>query len=361
MKWLIVAGGTGGHIIPGVAIAQELLKMQREVSFVSGTRKIEEVILKNKPFKVYRLDVEGFIGRSLKDKIRAFIKMIRAIKEAYKLVKDLNPHIIFATGGYISFPVVLVGKLKNKKIGLHEQNIEPGLANKILSYLVDKIFVSIEESKRYFPEKKVVFSGNPVREDLLNLKPREHSGKGLLILGGSLGARFINELSLKIVPLLLDEYKNLLIIHQTGLDDFERIKEGYKNLIKEENKARLKVFPFIEDMNWVYSQVDLFLGRCGATTLAELFAVGLPAIFIPFPYATKNHQEKNAKILDEKGGAILIRQKEANPDRVLKEIKSLLENEEKLKNMSQIMKSFFVKDSRKIIIEEMEGLVKNVL
>ena len=360
MKWLIVAGGTGGHLIPGVSIAQQLLKLKREVYFVSGTRKIEETILRNKPFEVYRLDVEGFIGRPFKDKIRAFIKMIKATTRAYKLVKKLNPHIIFATGGYISFPVVLAGKLKGKKLGLHEQNIEPGIANKVLSYMVDKIFVSIEESKNYFPKKNVIFSGNPVRKELLNPKPREHSGKGLLILGGSLGARFINELGLKIVPLLLDEFKELFIIHQTGLDDFEKIKNEYKKIIKEENIKRLKVFPFIEDMSWAYSQVDLFLGRCGATTLAELFAVGLPAIFIPFPYATKNHQEKNAKIVAQKGGAILIRQKEATPEIVLKELRSLLKNSEKLKNMSQVMKSFFIKDPEKIIIEEMERLVKNV-
>jgi len=359
LKWLIVAGGTGGHIIPGVAVAQQLLKLQREVYFVSGTRKVEETILKNKPFKVYKLDVEGFVGRSFKNKIRAFIKMIKAIAKAYKIVDELNPHIILATGGYISFPVVLVGKIKGKKLGLHEQNIEPGIANKVLSYMVDKIFVSMEESKNYFPKEKVVFSGNPVREDILNLKPREHSGKGLLILGGSLGARFINELAIKFVPLLLDKFKDLLIIHQTGLDDFERVKNKYKKLIKKENESRLKVFPFIEDMSWAYSQVDLFLGRCGATTLAELFAVGLPAIFIPFPYATRNHQEKNAKIVAQKGGAILIRQKEATPEVVLKEIKNLLKNGEKLKSMSQIMKSFYTPAPQKIIINELEELIKN--
>jgi len=359
LKWLIVAGGTGGHIIPGVAVAQQLLKLQREVYFVSGTRKVEETILKNKPFKVYKLDVEGFVGRSFKNKIRAFIKMIKAIAKAYKIVNDLNPHIILATGGYISFPVVLVGKIKGKKLGLHEQNIEPGIANKVLSYMVDKIFVSMEESKNYFPKEKVVFSGNPVREDILNLKPREHSGKGLLVLGGSLGARFINEVDIRFVRLLLDEFKALLIIHQTGLDDFERVKNKYKKLIKKENESHLKVFPFIEDMSWAYSQVDLFLGRCGATTLAELFAVGLPAIFIPFPYATRNHQEKNAKIVAQKGGAILIRQKEATPEVVLKEIKDLLKNEEKLKSMSQIMKSFYTPAPQKIIINELEELIKN--
>jgi len=359
LKWLIVAGGTGGHIIPGVAVAQQLLKLQREVYFISGTRKVEETILKNKPFKVYRLDVEGFIGRSSKDKLRAFIKMIKAIVKAYKIVDDLNPHIILATGGYISFPVVLVGKIKGKKLGLHEQNIEPGVANKVLSYMVDKIFVSMEESKNYFPGEKVVFSGNPVRENILNLKPKEHSGRGLLILGGSLGARFINELAIKLVPHLLEEFDDLLIIHQTGLDDFEKVKNEYKKLIKKEHESRLRVFPFIENMSWAYSQVDLFLGRCGATTLAELFAVGLPAIFIPFPYATRNHQEKNAKIVAQKGGAILIRQRDANPEVVLKEIKHLLKNEEKLKSMAQIMKSFYTLAPQEVIINGLEGLIKN--
>ncbi len=360
MKWLIVAGGTGGHIIPGVAVAQKLMKTQREVCFVSGKRKIEEVILKNKPFKVYRLDVEGFIGRALKNKLRAFIKMVKAVAKAYSLIKTINPDIIFATGGYISFPVVIAGKIRGKKLGLHEQNIEPGIANRVLSRMVDKIFVSLEESKKYFPAKKVIFSGNPVRAEILDQKPKEHSGKGLLILGGSLGAKFINELALKIVPLLLEEYHDLFVIHQTGLNDFKKVEKEYENLIKKENKNRLKVFPFIEDMSWAYSQADLFLGRCGATTLAELFAVGLPAIFIPFPYAVKNHQEKNAKIVAQKGGAILIRQVSATPEVVLKEIKVLLEDKKRLKNMSQAMKSFFVKNSEEIIIKELEGLVKNV-
>ncbi len=357
MKWLVVAGGTGGHLIPGIAIAQELSNLKREVFFISGTRKIEEVILKNKPFKIYRIDVEGFIGRSFKEKLRAFIKMIKAIQISYKLIKKLDPNIIFATGGYISFPVIVAGKLLRKKTGLHEQNIEPGIANKILSYLVDKVFLSIKESEKYFPKKKIIFSGNPVRKELLEKYPREHSGKGLLILGGSLGARFINDLALKIVPTLLDEFKDLLIIHQTGLEDFERVKKEYKDLLNKKPFSYLKVFPFIENMGWAYSQVDLFLGRCGATTLAELFAVGVPAIFIPFPYAAKAHQEKNAKIVAEKGGAILILQKEATPSRVLNEIKSLFMEEKRLKIMSEIMKSFFVSNSEKTIITEMEKLI----
>jgi len=359
LRWLIVAGGTGGHLFPGIAVGEELLKLGREVYFVSGTRKVERVILKNKPFKVYELEVEGFLGRSIVNKTRAFVKMIRAFLKAYKLIKKLNPEIIFATGGYISFPVVAAAKLQGKVTGLHEQNIEPGLANRVLSKLVDKVFISIKGSEKYFPERKIIFSGNPIRKELLNKKPREHSGKGLLILGGSLGARFINDLALKVVPELLKSFSDLFIIHQTGLEDFERVKREYTKMLDPAQKDRIRVYAFIEDMNWAYSQVDLVLGRAGATTLAELFAVGIPAIFIPFPYATNNHQEKNASIVAEKGGAILIRQSEATRDKVLSELSKLLNSPEKLKSMSKAMQGFFIKDSEKIIINELERLVKN--
>ncbi len=354
-----MAGGTGGHLFPGIAVAQELMRMGREVYFISGIRKVEKVILKDSPFKVYELDVEGFLGRSVLNKGRAFLKMGKAVLKAYKLIKKLNPQVIFATGGYISFPVVLAGKCQGKVTGLHEQNIEPGLANKVLSKLVDRVFVSIKGSEIHFPKEKVIFSGNPVRKELLQKKQREHPGKGLLILGGSLGAKFINEISLKIIPELLKDFQDLFVIHQTGLDDYERIKEMYEKKLRKEQKERLKVCPFIKDMSWAYSQADLVLGRAGATTLAELFAVGLPAIFIPFPYATNNHQEKNARSVAEKGGAILIKQDEATPERVLRELKSLLNFPEKLKMMAQAMKSFFIKDSEKIIINELERLVEN--
>ncbi len=354
---MIVAGGTGGHLFPGIAIAQELISTGKEVYFVSGTRKVEKKILKNKPFKVFELDVEGFLGRSFFAKGRAFLKMNKAILKAYKLIKQISPDIIFATGGYISFPVILAGKMQGRVTGLHEQNIEPGIANKLLGRLVDRVFISIKGSEGYFPEKKVVFSGNPVRKELLKKKPRDHAGRGLLILGGSLGARFINDLSLKIIPQLLKEFKGLFVIHQTGLEDYQRVVAEYKKALKEEEKQRLKIFAFIEDMSWAYSQADLVLSRAGATTLAELFATGVPAVFIPFPYATNNHQEKNAKTIVEKGGAILIRQSDATPERVLKELKELLGSSQKLQNMARIIKSFFIENSEKIIIKELERLV----
>lgn len=361
MKWLIVAGGTGGHIFPGIAVAEELIRRGRTVYFVSGIRKIEKTILEDRPFNVYHLDMEGFIGRSFLEKVKATYKMIKAFLICFKLVSQLKPDIVFATGGYISFPVVVAAKFFRKKTGLHEQNIEPGIANKVLSKMVDVVFISIKGVEKHFPKRtKIVFSGNPVRKDILEKRPREHKGKGLLILGGSLGARFINDLSLKVVPELLKKFPEVYVYHQTGLDEFERIKEKYQQVLNSDMKSRVKVYPFIKDMGWIYSQVDLFLGRAGATTLAELFAVGLPAVFIPFPYATRDHQKKNALAVAEKGGAIVVDQKEATPEKVLTILTELLNNQEKLTKMSEVMKSLFVKDSENIIIQTLEGLVKYV-
>lgn len=359
MKWLIVAGGTGGHIFPGIAVAEELVRKEREVYFISGTRKIERTILENRPFMVYHIDVEGFLGRSLLEKLKATFKMTKAILICLKLMKKINPDIVFATGGYVAFPVVVSAKVFRKITGLHEQNIEPGVANKVLSKMVDKIFISIKGAERYFPKEKIVFSGNPVREDILQRKPREHKGRGILILGGSLGARFINDLSLEIVPQLLKIYPDVFVYHQTGLEDFERVSRKYQEILDQEDRSRLRVYSFIKDMGWIYSQVDLFLGRAGATTLAELFAVGLPAIFIPFPYATGDHQKKNALAVAERGGAIVIDQKEATSEKVLNIISELLENGKKLARMSEAMKSLFIEHSEEIIIQTMEGLKKH--
>ena len=359
MKWLIVAGGTGGHIFPGIAVAETLIKEGKEVLFVSGTRKIEREILANYSFPKEVIDVEGFIGKDFPAKVKSSVKMAKSILKARKILKDFVPDVIFATGGYVSIPIVLVGRFYGKVIGLHEQNIEPGVANKLLSRLVDKIFVSIESSKKYFPEHKVVFSGNPVRKELRSVieKRKKKTHKGILFMGGSQGARFINKLALNIVPKLIKEIDDLFVIHQTGFAKEREIKEFYEKELSEHEKERLYVKAFIKDMVWAYSQVDLVVGRAGATTLAELFATKTPAIFIPFPYATHNHQEKNAREVSEKGGAFCIVEKHADPEKIYKLILELFSQPNKLKEMSEIMGSFYKEDAEKIIIQQLEACV----
>jgi len=361
LNWIIVAGGTGGHLFPGIAIGEELAKMGRKVSFVTGTRDVENYIFRNLSFKRWTIEAEGFIGRSTSDKMRALAKLIKSVKEAVKIIREERPDIVFATGGYASVPVIFAARSLFKKTGLHEQNSIPGVANRLLAKMSHRVFVSIEESKTYFPSDKVIFSGNPVRSSLLErlrvYEKKDKKGKCLLILGGSQGAKKINEVCVKVVTKLIKEFKDLRVIHQTGTKFFEDVLRKYEELVGEEK--RIEVKGFIDDMAEAYAQADLVITRAGATTLAELFAAGLPAIFIPFPYATHNHQEKNAEVVVKKGGGILLRERDLTEEALFREIKELLANEEKRKKMSRVMKSMFVKDSAKVIIREMEGLLRD--
>lgn len=348
-----MAGGTGGHLFPGIAIAEELHKRGEEVYFVSGTRKIERHILKKSAFPHFELEVEGFIGRSLKDKLRATIKLILSFFKSLKLIKEIKPAVMVAEGGYVSVPVVLAGKILGVKAVLQEQNVYPGRANLLLSRFVDKIFVGFADSIHYFPKEKVIVSGTPVRSELLEYKERIHQGKGLLLLGGSLGARFLNNLMLKIAKELLLRIPNLYIFHQTGHEDYERVWSEYKEKFTgEQELERLKVYPFIEDMGWAYAQADLVISRAGASTIAELIALKKPAILIPYPYATHHHQERNALVLTKSGSALMFRQEEIREEDLIETITNLLEEPRKLQIMRENLSRLIPLEPKAIIIEE---------
>lgn len=361
MRWVITAGGTGGHLIPGIALAQEITRNGEDLIFISGTRPVEKHILKDKPFRVYQLDVEGIMGRPLKDKMRAGFKLIKAIYEAKRILDEYKPHAIIAEGGYVSVPVVVAGKLLGIKTALHEQNIIPGKANLLLSKMVDRVFTSFPESKKYFPEEKVVFSGNPVRRELLLPRERSHKGIGLLVMGGSLGARFLNDLILNLFPRLFESFTGLFLIHQTGLEDFERVNREYeKNPYFLRFKDRIKVFPFIEDMGWAYNEADLVIARAGATTIAELIALRKPAILIPYPYATGRHQDKNAEALARIGGALRFNQVEIEEEKFLEVLKNLLSSKESLEKMKRAYETLTVDNPSEVILSEMKKLVEGI-
>lgn len=359
MKWLIVAGGTGGHIVPGLAIAERLLSMKEEVFFVAGMRRVEKHLLKERPFPVYHLDVEGFVGRPFWDKVRAGFKMFKGLSRAQALIKKTRPEVIISEGGYVSVPVVLAGKMQGVLCCLHEQNVIPGKANQLLGRFVDRVFISFEETGHYFPKEKTILSGNPVRGELLSFREREHSGRGLLVLGGSLGAKFINDLIVDIVRDLFEKVPDLYLIHQTGFEDFERIKRACENLrIPDVLKKSIKVFPFIDDMAWAYAQADLVLSRAGATTIAELIALEKPAILIPFPQATHGHQERNAEVLAKAGSVVVFKQDSVVRESFLGTLISLIVNRERLSEMSRNYRKLKRGDPAEVIIEEMKRLVR---
>lgn len=359
MRWVIVAGGTGGHLIPGIALAEELMQRGEEVLFISGKRPIEKKILKNRPFPVKELEVEGIVGRPLKDKVRAMFKLFKATCSSYNLLKKYAPSAILAEGGYVSVPVVLSAKLLGIKSALHEQNLLPGRANRLLSRLVDRVFISFPESAIFFPAGKTIFSGNPVRRELFLPREREHESSGLLILGGSLGARFLNDLILKIIDKLYSEIPSLFLIHQTGLKEYEKVKSQYEKWpLWERYKERIKIFPFIEDMGWAYQQADLVIARAGATTLSELIALKKPAILIPFPFAADKHQDKNAEVLARAGVALVFKQEEIRPEIFLEKVLTLLRDTSHLKQMSSAYESFNIAKPEKIIIGEMKKIIQ---
>lgn len=353
---MIIAGGTGGHIMPGLALAEVLLEKGREVIFVAGNRPIEKMILRDTPFRVFHLPAEGIVGRALIRKIIALGKLLVAFGQSLILLRRINPSIVFAEGSYVAVPVVLAAYILRKKIGLHEQNLIPGKANLLLARFADRIFLSFLGSKNYFPPGKTLVCGNFVRKSLWQEYPREHEGLGLLILGGSLGARFINDLAVALLPQLLKEYPQLYVIWQTGVDDFDRMQKKSKDLFLGE---RVKIFPFIERMGWAYRQADFVISRAGASTLAELCALGIPALLIPFPYATHQHQEKNAQALSLAGGAVMLKQEEATPDRVLNVLREIFRHEEKRKQMALAMKRFYYPQAEARVISEMESLVRS--
>ncbi len=352
MRLVIAGGGTGGHLFPGLALAEEITARGGEVLFVGCGRKIEELVLSDVPFQVKTLSAEGLLGRPFLKKISASFKMLISFSKALNILRSFRPQGVFGVGGYASVPTILAAKVLRLPCAIHEQNSIPGLANRLLGRLVSKIFVSFPSTDRYFPMKKVIFSGNPVRRKVLEPRQREHQGLGLLITGGSQGARALNRLMLKIIPELFKRFSNLFVIHQTGFQDKELVVSTY-----EKHGIHVKVYPFIQDMAWAYAQADLVICRAGATTIAELCALGKPAIYIPFPYATHGHQEKNAKILVEHGAGLMFREKDLSPEELLEAASWLLRDREKRQKMAKAAKNLFPKNALEIIISEMEALL----
>ncbi|MEW6620417.1 MAG: undecaprenyldiphospho-muramoylpentapeptide beta-N-acetylglucosaminyltransferase [bacterium] len=330
MRIIITGGGTLGHIYPALAIA-ERLKEKTEILFIGTTKGIESDILQKQGFKFKGLDVEGWTG---KNKIKFFIKLIKTFFVGIRYLIEFKPDIVLGMGGYASVPVVLGAVLFKIKTVIHEQNFIPGKATRLLAKFVDKIAISFADSNRFLPTKKTVLTGNPVRLQIgqINrqeaLKRFEISGDKftLLVFGGSKGAHKINEVMKQTLNLLPDD--KIQIIWATGEEDYQVIKET-------KSKVKIVVEKFFYDLPVAYQVADLVICRAGATTIAEIIACNLPAILIPYPYATDNHQEYNARPLVEKGTAIMIKDRELSSENLGKIIIELIENRHKLKIMAE--------------------------
>jgi len=356
---IIAGGGTGGHLFPGITIAKELKKRFDEIHilFVVGKRKLERDILLRAGFEARSIDVEGIKGKGLLRGIMALFKIIVSSTQSLTIMRDFRPHLVIGVGGYSSGPVGLVAWFLGIPTAIHEQNSFPGLTNRILAPLVKKVFISFEETRRYFKRGNVFLSGNPIRDDLMHIKPspREVTKRFvILVMGGSQGAKAIN----RAVISALKELKAVgllpFVIHQTGKEDLGKVIDGYHALGLDG-----EVVAFIEDMGSAYTRADLVICRAGATTIAELAALGKPSILIPYPYAAHKHQDINARALVANDAADMILERDLNGKTLSRKVRRYMENREELKRMSSLALKAGRPRAGEVIVGQLMELIRS--
>ncbi len=362
IRLVITGGGTGGHIFPGIALAQAMMFAYPgcEVLFIGTERKIDRNALSDLGFQTMTIRSQGLKGKSPAAKLGTLLQLPAALIKATRIIRKFKPDLVFGVGGYVTGPVVLAARLLGVATCIHEQNSIPGLANKLLGRIADRIFVSLPGSEKYFPRGKTILSGNPVRSTLIKaareMKPAaEHDSLTLVILGGSQGARRLNSLMLEAAEKCLGTVvPPPRIIHQTGEDDEAFVRQRYAEL-----GLKARVASFFTDMAVIYSQADLVVSRAGATTIAEITVFQKPAILIPFPYAADNHQEVNGRYLVEAGGGIMFRQADLSGEKLGQEITRILVDEKLRLEMAQNSGRIARPGATETIVAACVGLLKN--
>ena len=324
---VIAGGGTGGHLYPGIALARELMEHDAniEIVFVGTERGIESRVLPKESLALKTIASAGLIGKRGMSKLVSALKLPVGALQAMGFLIANRPRLVVGVGGYVSGPVLAAAPLLGIPTLIHEQNAWPGVTNRILGKWVDRVCISFEEARSFFPDNKVVVTGNMIRKSFSKAEepqPAEPDQPlNVLVLGGSQGARSINRaVTAALEPLV--EFKNRVRwTHQTGETDAETVRQSY-----EIQNWQAEVAPFFFDMESRYRQADLVICRAGATTLAEITACGKPSVLIPFPHATHNHQEMNARVLEAAGAGVVILDSEVNGEIIAAHITEMLRN-----------------------------------
>ena len=335
MRCVIAGGGTGGHLFPGMAIAEAFVEREigNEVLFIGTERGIEARVLAGGKFRLRTIQAKPLKGRSLLGKTEAIWRIPKAISEAMSILKDYRPQVVLGVGGYASGPALLAAFLLGIKRAIHEQNLVPGMTNRILRWFSQRIFVSFDETKKYFPGNKTFVTGNPIRKEICKGGEKKKKDRfTLFIFGGSAGAHRINEAVMEALDRLQQIKGSLRLIHQTGSADVNFVSKGY-----EEKGFEALVRPFFEDMTTCYQGSDLVISRSGASTIAELAVCGKAVIFVPYPYAAHNHQFLNAQKIVDLGAAGMIRDEELNGASLAQTILHLYSHPEERRKMEEEM------------------------
>jgi UDP-N-acetylglucosamine--N-acetylmuramyl-(pentapeptide) pyrophosphoryl-undecaprenol N-acetylglucosamine transferase len=349
MRLIIAGGGTGGHLFPGVALAEELRSRDPDaaVRFVGTARGIEARVLPGLGWELVLIEVSGLKTVGALGALRGLVRLPRALLQARRVVREFGPDVVVGVGGYASGPVVLMARLMGVRTAILEQNSLPGLANKILGRFVHAVFLAFAETRRFFKADKILMTGNPIRRDIrlaLEAAGRATSDASstsgsasplrLFVFGGSQGAAALNLLVADAAGLLAARGIAVDIVHQTGDAHLDATAARYQAA-----GAAADLRPFIADMAAEYRRADLVIARAGATTVAELGVVGCPAILVPYPFAADNHQEVNAREMAEAGAALMFRQDELSAEKLADAVAALAADRERLAGMGSTMKA----------------------
>lgn len=356
MRLLIAAGGTGGHIYPGIAVARELLRRDAssEVLFVGTARGLETKIVPENGFQLALINSAGLKSVGLGGKIKGLSILPRSFFEARRLLKDFKPDVVVGAGGYVSGPVLLMASMMRIPTLIMDSNALPGFTNRRLARFVDKAALTFAEALPFFGGKGVV-TGNPVRKDFFDIPKREREGTlNLLIFGGSQGARAINKAMVEALGHLNGSKEKIRITHQTGESDYETISRAYEDASWKNANVR----PYISDMVGQFRETDLIICRAGATTCAEIAAAGKAAIMVPLPTAADDHQRRNAEALRNAGAVRMILQKDLTGEALAIEIDKMAASPETIDAMENAAKKLAKADAAEATVDIIEELAQ---
>lgn len=358
MKVLIAAGGTGGHIYPGIAVAGEIIGRdpESEVLFVGTARGLEKRIVPENGFQLSLINSTGLKNVGVVGKLKGLSVLPKSFLEARKIIRQFRPHVVVGAGGYVSGPVLLMAAIMGVPTMVMDSNALPGFTNRQLARFVEKAALTFEEAVPFFGKKGIV-TGNPVRREFFDIPAKERGDAfHVLIFGGSQGARAINTAMVEALPHLSAYAGKLTVTHQTGEADFENVKGAYSLSIF----ATADVRPFISDIFVEFGKADLLICRAGATTCAEVSAAGKAVIMIPLPTAADDHQRKNAESLEKSGAAKMILQSDLSGEALANAVKGLVEAPKIISDMETAAKSLGRPDAAKTTVDIIEELKRSV-
>jgi len=365
MRVIIAAGGTGGHLYPGVALAREFARLEpgSEAIFVGTVRGLETKVVPREGFELITITAQGVMGRGVWGAVQGLAAVPVGLLQCLAICRRRRPDLAIGLGGYTSPPLVLAAFLLGVKRAILEPNVHPGVANRVLSPFANLVFVSFADTAPFFAPEKTRIVGTPIRQEFLASETETRSGEGkrghtLLVLGGSQGARSVNRAMVAALPRLLADHPTLRVIHQTGERDYEEVVAAYRNAGPP--PAQVEVVPFLFDVPRAFRQADLIVSRSGATTVAEITACGKPSLLIPFPHAIHGHQERNARILEQARAATVILDAGLTGELLAAAITALLADPGRLGEMGRRSKALGRADSAERIVMACRELVQDV-